>query len=206
NPCPCGYLGSGRRACACAPGVPARYRQRLSGPLLDRIDLQIDVLSIDTHELLGNAPAGGSPDADHDPAGSAQAAHRVALARERSRHRQQDPNAGPNATLNSGLNAGLTIAQIERHCRPGDEARALLHSAARRFQWSARALHRVLRVARTIADLAGHDELLGADIAEAVHYRRSAILALSDSGDSLHAALQAASPAEMPTSGGPFSA
>ena len=206
NPCPCGYLGSGRRACACAPGVPARYRQRLSGPLLDRIDLQIDVLSIDTHELLGTAPAGGSPDADHDPAGSAQAAHRVALARERSRHRQQDPNAGPNATLNSGLNAGLTIAQIERHCRPGEEARALLHSAARRFQWSARALHRVLRVARTIADLAGHDELLGADIAEAVHYRRSAILALSDSGDSLQVALQAASPAEMPTTGGPFSA
>ncbi|MCX7274343.1 MAG: YifB family Mg chelatase-like AAA ATPase [Burkholderiales bacterium] len=175
NPCPCGHFGSQRRACRCPPGAPARYRQRLSGPLLDRIDLQLDVFAVDATELLSGGPddgsaghggttARGDASTPEDPGASAAAAHRVRQARARSLARQRC------------LNAALDPEGIGRHCRVDPAAQALLHTAARRFQWSARALHRVLRVARSIADLAGHPDLASADIAEAVHYRRSSIL------------------------------
>jgi magnesium chelatase family protein len=164
NPCPCGHFGSRRRPCTCAPGVPGRYLQRLSGPLLDRIDLQIDVLAIEAHELLAPRTDDAQRGADsiHSSAATAQ---RVAVARERSRRRQPM------------LNAALDPVGIERHCRATPAAHELLRHAAQRFQWSARALHRVLKVARTIADLADHDHLHSADVAEAVHYRCSALLA-----------------------------
>ncbi|HPU53374.1 MAG TPA: YifB family Mg chelatase-like AAA ATPase [Burkholderiaceae bacterium] len=165
NPCPCGHHGSRLQACTCGPGVPARYRQRLSGPLLDRIDLQVDVTAIDSHELLRPALGAGSDD-------SAAVAARVAQARHRGLARQQT------------CNALLDSREIDRHCTADASARALLHSAARRFHWSARTVHRVLKVARTLADLAGREVLAEADIAEAVHYRRSAILAMNDGNTS----------------------
>ncbi len=161
NPCPCGHQGSGTRPCVCPPGAALRYRQRLSGPLLDRIDLQIDVTSVTASELLAPLP----PGARASPLGSAAAAQRVAAARERARRRQGDTNAA------------LDTEALERHGALTPDGRAMLEQASRRWRWSARTLHRVLRVARSIADLAGCEIPGPAEIAEAVQYRQSAILA-----------------------------
>ena len=161
NPCPCGHHGSGIRACVCPPGAPARYRHRLSGPLLDRIDLQIDVAAVSAQELLGCPPPGQGPEG---PGGSAATARRVAAAQARALARQGVPNAG------------LSPAGIEAHCRAEPAALALVQRAAQRWHWSARTLHRVLRVARSIADLADQPAILPAHATEAVHYRQSAIL------------------------------
>jgi magnesium chelatase family protein len=134
NPCPCGHHGSRKQACTCRPGLPARYLQRLSGPLLDRIDLQIDVAGIDSEELLASADEAGlagaaSSDRDGNSAtengsgggsgGSAAVARRVALAHERSIARQQV------------CYAQLDSRQIEHHCATDAAARNLLHTAAR---------------------------------------------------------------------------
>ena len=161
NPCPCGQHGSRQRPCVCPPGTPMRYRQRLSGPLLDRIDLQIDVTSVTADELLAPLP----PGARDGPLGSAAAARRVAAARERARLRQ------------GATNAALDAEALERHGALAPEGRALLEQAAHRWRWSARTLHRVLRVARSIADLNAREIPGSTEVAEAVQYRQSAILA-----------------------------
>jgi magnesium chelatase family protein len=151
NPCPCGYSGHRTRACTCTPAAIARYQERLSGPLLDRIDLRVEVPSLAERELL-DAP-GGEP--------SATVATRVLRAHRRALSRQ------------GRVNARLTGADIDRLCRPSGAVRQLLHSASSRLGWSARAYHRVLKVARTIADLEGVDELGPAHVAEAIQCRRS---------------------------------
>ncbi|MCK2096192.1 YifB family Mg chelatase-like AAA ATPase [Thauera aromatica] len=151
NPCPCGHAGDPRRACRCTPDQVARYRGRLSGPLLDRIDLTVEVPAIETEALLGR-PAGES---------SAVVRARVEAARERQLARQ----GGPNAHLGP--------AEVVRHCTPDDRGEALLRQAMKQLALSARAYHRVLRVARTLADLSGCDRPGAAQVAEAVQYRRS---------------------------------
>jgi magnesium chelatase family protein len=151
NPCPCGYLGHPGGKCRCSPELVARYQSRISGPLLDRIDLQIEVGALDREELL--APGCGEP--------SSAVAHRV----ERAAQRQSERQGKPNAALSS--------AEIERHCLPDKPALALLQNALTRLGWSARAYHRVLKVARTIADLGAADRIGAAEIAEAVQYRRA---------------------------------
>lgn len=150
NPCPCGFLGHPRRACRCTPDQVARYRGRLSGPLLDRIDLALDVPPLSPEELAA-APTGES---------SAPVRARVSQARRRQEARQ------------GGLNAHLEGAALEQHCRPDKEAQALLGRAVEQMQLSPRAYHRILRVGRTIADLAGKDSLGPAAVAEAIQYRR----------------------------------
>ncbi len=150
NPCPCGYLGHRSRPCGCTPALVRRYQERISGPLLDRIDLRVDVPSLTDRELLD--PSDGES--------SAQVAQRVALAHRRAMNRQ------------GCANALLTGAGIDRLCRLQAPVRQLLHAAAGRLGWSARAFHRVLKVARTIADLDGTDELAAAHVAEAIQYRR----------------------------------
>ncbi|MFA7665266.1 MAG: YifB family Mg chelatase-like AAA ATPase [Burkholderiaceae bacterium] len=149
NPCPCGYLGDDR--CRCPPERVRRYQDRVSGPLLDRIDLQIQVLPVDEWTLTSPTP--GEP--------SAAIRARVGAAHDRQLRRQQQANAA------------LGPAAIDRHCPLDPDALALLHTAARRLRWSSRALHRTIRVARTIADLAGRDPLTAADVGEAIGYRRS---------------------------------
>ena len=151
NPCPCGYLSHPQRACRCTPDAIARYQGRLSGPLLDRIDMQLTVPAMSTADML-DAPMGES---------SAHIAPRVALARERQMVRQQTPNAL------------LSSKQIDHHCQPDAGATALLRAAIERLHWSARAYHRVLKIARTIADLEGYESISSAHAAEAIQYRRA---------------------------------
>jgi magnesium chelatase family protein len=152
NPCPCGYLGHPSHACRDTPDQIARYRARISGPLLDRIDIQIEVPALTEDELM------------HSETGetSATIRDRVEAARERQINRQGKPN---------NLLAGK---EIDRHCALDAAGETLLKQAIARLNLSARAYHRVLKLARTIADLAASPAILAAHIAEAIRYRRLA--------------------------------
>jgi magnesium chelatase family protein len=160
NPCPCGYLGEPTGNCRCAPPVIARYRARISGPLLDRIDLRIAVPAVSSEELLDEPP-------DASRFTSAQAAAQVAAARELQLRRA------------ARLNAELSGPQLQQHCQLERQARRLLAQVRAKMGLSARGVHRVLRVARTIADLqadlqAKETPVLGAThLAEALQLRRA---------------------------------
>ncbi|NPV60955.1 MAG: YifB family Mg chelatase-like AAA ATPase [Actinobacteria bacterium] len=152
NPCPCGYLGDRRRACSCAPSRVRSYYGRVSGPLLDRIDLQVEVPRLDPRELV-ELP-------DGEP--SEQVRERVIRARER-----QEMRWG-----RSGItNANIGLPELRVACRLGEEEKRFMFTASERLGLTARGFDRCLRVARTIADLAGRDRVCVSDLAEAVQYR-----------------------------------
>jgi magnesium chelatase family protein len=154
NPCPCGYLGAFAatgKSCRCTPDGIARYRTRLSGPLLDRIDLQVEVNAVKPETLMAQA----------DGEASSAVAERVAAARRRQMQRQSMPNAA------------LDAARIDALCSPDAGAARFAQAAAQRLNWSSRGLHRALKVARTIADLAGADTIATAHVAEALQLRRT---------------------------------
>ncbi len=154
NPCACGFHGQpGVRQCRCSPDQVARYQGRLSGPLLDRIDMMVEVPGLPP-ELLAAAPDGDD---------TATVAARVRLARERQRARQ------------GCTNALLGPPQLDAHARAEAPAQALLERSIASLGWSARAQHRLLRVARSIADLAGEDAILKPHVAEAVQLRRALV-------------------------------
>jgi magnesium chelatase family protein len=150
NPCPCGYHGSRVRACRCSAEQVARYQGKLSGPLLDRIDLHVEVGALAAEELV-NAPAGET---------SASIRQRVISARERAVARQ------------GGSNQALEGQAIDSQCALGPDGAKFLNNAAARLGWSGRSIHRCLKVARTIADLGGSDPVEMKHVAEAVQYRR----------------------------------
>jgi magnesium chelatase family protein len=150
NPCPCGYLGHYGGRCRCTPDQVARYRGKLSGPLLDRIDIHIDVPAVPQEALLAAAP--GEP--------SAAVRERVTAARARQLERQGKPNVE------------LGTKEVDRHCRADRQGETLLKQAIARLGLSARAYHRVLKLARTIADLAGAEAIGANHVAEAIGYRR----------------------------------
>jgi magnesium chelatase family protein len=150
NPCPCGYLGHYNGRCRCTPEQVLRYRAKLSGPLLDRIDLQIEVPAVPQEELAQRA--GGETTADIRA--------RVEAARARQIERQKKPNAK------------LTTREIDKWCATDETGQALLKQALTKLGLSARAYHRILKVARTIADLTGAPHISAVHIAEAIQYRR----------------------------------
>lgn len=151
NPCPCGYLGDARGVCHCTSEQVRRYRHRLSGPLIDRLDLHVEVLRV-PHETL-RMP---NPDAET----SATVAKRVARVREIQLARQGCENAR------------LLTREIERFCSPTTSAQKLLDQASNKFGFSARAYHRILKVARTIADLADAERIDTAHVSEALMLRK----------------------------------
>ena len=150
NPCPCGYLGHPGGRCRCTPDQVIRYRRKISGPLLDRIDLQVEVPDVPQEDLTRAAE--GEP--------SKAIRVRVASARARQLKRQGRPNAT------------LATREVDKHCAPDAQGATLLKQAISRLGLSARGYHRVLKVARTIADLAGAKSVSAAHVAEAIQYRR----------------------------------
>jgi magnesium chelatase family protein len=151
NPCPCGYLGHPTRSCRCSGMQVRRYRTRISGPLLDRFDLRVHLPPVEKEELMGMAT--GEP--------SAAVAMRVHAARQRQYARQGD----------GVVNARLTPSQLEAFAMPDGEGTKLLDAAMSRFSLSARSYHRILKVARTIADIEGVDLVQSGHVAEALQYR-----------------------------------
>jgi magnesium chelatase family protein len=151
NPCPCGYYGDPSGRCRCTPDKVINYRARISGPLLDRIDMHIEVPPVPRELLLDQTARTGES--------SAQVQERV----ETARARQIQRSGCANTTLNN--------KQIEETCRLDEAGRRLLEQAIDRLGFSARAYHRVLKVARTIADLAAGETIRPAHVAEAVQYR-----------------------------------
>jgi magnesium chelatase family protein len=153
NPCPCGWRGDPSGRCRCTPDGAARYLRKLSGPLLDRIDIQIEIPALPPAELAARANTPAEP--------SAAIAARVETARERQWRRQGKSNRE------------LSGRDTDEVCRPDAAGESLLREAGERFGWSARAYYRVLKVSRTIADLAGASTPSASHIAEAIQYRRA---------------------------------
>jgi magnesium chelatase family protein len=153
NPCPCGYLGDGRRACKCNPMQIERYMGRISGPLLDRIDLHIEVPTVPFQELAANAD--GTP--------SSTMREQVNRARKAQRQR-----FGPESHR---LNSRMTSRQLRKFCALDDEGRGLLKQAMDELGLSARAHDRILRMARTVADLEGSADIQRGHVVEAISYR-----------------------------------
>ncbi len=153
NPCPCGYYGDPVRECTCSLAAVTRYQKRISGPLLDRIDIHVSVPRVEVHKLTD------------DRRGEPSAAIRERV--ERARERQQRRFAGTPFTCNGEMGP----AQVREVCRLDEAGQALVRAAMQQLQMSARAFHRTLKLARTIADLAGSERIETAHLAEAVQYR-----------------------------------
>jgi len=151
NPCPCGYFGHPTKACQCSPAQVRRYVGRISGPLLDRFDLRVHVPPVEREELAKMQPGETS----------VVIAERV----QQARLRQYD-RLGEDKT-----NARMSSAEVELHAKPDAESAQLLDQAMQHFSLSARSYHRILKVARSIADLAGLESIAAAHIAEALQYR-----------------------------------
>jgi magnesium chelatase family protein len=154
NPCPCGYLGDPVHPCTCGPLSIERYRSRISGPLLDRIDIHLEVPAVAYGDLTG------------EPSGETSAAIRGRV--EEARAIQRARFRGQRGVY---ANAHMSARDLRRHCRLEAPVESVLRQAVARLNLSARAYHRVLKIARTLADLAGATELTTAHVGEAIQYR-----------------------------------
>ena len=155
NPCPCGYYGDSQKACTCAQAVVTKYQKRISGPMLDRIDIHIEVPRVDYEKLSG----------DRLGETSETIRKRVQAARDIQNQRFKD------SASQVVCNADMRVAEIREFCKLKDDVQSLMRSAMSQLQLSARAYHRVLKLSRTIADLAGSEEIQSVHLAEALQYR-----------------------------------
>ncbi len=164
NPCPCGWYGDSLKPCTCAPVVVTKYQKRISGPLLDRIDIHIEVPRVDYEKLSGNKLSESSDVIRQ----RVQAARNI----QQTRFTNPDSRSSNNSSSNNIIsNADMRIGEIRQFCQLQDEGQNLMRSAMSQLQLSARAYHRILKLARTIADLAGSDEIQSTHLAEALQYR-----------------------------------
>jgi len=153
NPCPCGYYGDPDKECKCSAGEIMRYRRKISGPFLDRIDLHINVPRVKVDKLMNEKVAESSSD--------------IRARAERARQKQNERFSNSKTMVN----AEMGIQQIKKYCQLENEAEELLKNALEKYVLSARAYHRILKVARTIADLADSVKIKPIHIAESIQYR-----------------------------------
>jgi magnesium chelatase family protein len=154
NPCPCGYFGDLKRECRCSPVQVQRYRQRISGPLLDRIDLHIEVPAVEYRDISST----------RTEENSAALRERVVAARERQQARFR-------ADAKTNCNARMVPRHIKEHCKLSEDSQELIRVAMTELNLSARAYDRILKVSRTVADLAGAEEITCEHVSEAIQYR-----------------------------------
>jgi len=154
-PCPCGYFSDPKRACTCSHQTVTRYQKRISGPMLDRIDIYIEVPRVDFEKLSDNRQGETSDE--------------IRARVEQARQYQRERFAG----LNNGVmtNADMRVAEVRQFCELDDAGQQLIKAAMTQLQLSARAYHRILKLACTIADLAGEESIQSTHLAEALQYR-----------------------------------
>jgi magnesium chelatase family protein len=161
NPCMCGYYGDSLKPCTCAPAVVTKYQKRISGPILDRIDIHIEVPRVDYEKLSGDRVG--------EPSECIRA--RVQAARNLQLNR-----FSKNGSCDIVCNADMRIGEIRQFCKLSEEGQSLMRAAMSQLNLSARAYHRILKLARTIADLAGCQDIQSVHLAEALQYRPKLML------------------------------
>ena len=163
NPCPCGYFGDPIKPCTCAPSTVTKYQKKISGPLLDRIDIHIEVPRVDYAKLSG----------DRIGESSETIRARVQSARDIQRNRFTNPDSRISKGSSSDIvcNADMRVGEVRKFCKLDEQSQSLMRSAMTQMNLSARAYHRILKLARTIADLAGSGEIQSVHLAEALQYR-----------------------------------
>ena len=174
-PCSCGWYGDSQKPCspfgprarrgetACAPAMVTKYQKRISGPLLDRIDIHIEVPRVDYEKLSGNKLSESSE--------SIRARVQAARNIQQARFTNADSRLSKTESSNIISNADMRIGEVRQFCVLQDEGKSLMRSAMTQLNLSARAYHRILKLARTIADLAGSEEIQSTHLAEALQYR-----------------------------------
>ena len=161
HPCPCGYYGDSLKPCTCAHALVTKYQKRISGPLLDRIDIHIEVPRVDYEKLSG------------DRVGETSEAIRARVQSARDLQNKRFSNNGSSEIV---CNADMRVGEIRQFCRLQEEGKRLMRAAMTQLNLSARAYHRILKLARTIADLAGSEEIQSVHLAEALQYRPKLML------------------------------
>jgi magnesium chelatase family protein len=161
NPCPCGFYGDSLKPCTCAPAMVTKYQKRISGPLLDRIDIHIEVPRVDYDKL------------SNDRVGESSEAIRMRVQAARNIQQKRFSNNGSSDII---CNADMRVGEIRQFCKLQDEGQSLMRAAMTQLNLSARAYHRILKLARTIADLAGSEEIRSSHLAEALQYRPKLML------------------------------
>ena len=158
---PCGFYGDSQKPCTCATAMVTKYQKRISGPLLDRIDIHIEVPRVDYEKLSG------------DRMGESSEAIRARVQAARDIQQKRFSNNGSSDII---CNADMRVGEIRQFCKLQDEGQSLMRAAMTQLNLSARAYHRILKLARTIADLAGSEEIQSAHLAEALQYRPKLML------------------------------
>ena len=164
NPCPCGFYGDSQKPCTCAHALVTKYQKRISGPLLDRIDIHIEVPRVDYEKLSGDR-VGESSECIRSRVQAARNIQRARFAKPKSLF---SDNGSPSDIV---CNADMRVGEIRQFCRLPIEGQSLMRAAMTQLNLSARAYHRILKLARTIADLAGSEEIQSVHLAEALQYR-----------------------------------
>jgi len=156
-PCPCGFYGDSQKPCTCAHALVTKYQKRISGPLLDRIDIHIEVPRVAYEKLSG------------DRVGESSESIRARVQAARNIQSKRFSNNGSSTDI--VCNADMRVGEIRQFCKLQDEGQSLMRAAMTQLNLSARAYHRILKLARTIADLAGSEEIQSVHLAEALQYR-----------------------------------